>query len=194
MNQVRITLAGVGALGSNLADALSRQGFVNLTLVDKDRVEVQNLGTQIYSVADVGARKVDAAQQLLFRNLEIEVQTAGKELTLSNAKRLLRDTDLVVDAFDNHASRKLLRDYCAEKNLPCLHVGMFEGYGEVVWNDKYRVPQDVAGDVCDYPLARNLTLLIVAIAAEEIVSFATSNPPRCQSWSVTLNDFSVQPY
>jgi hypothetical protein len=59
----------------------------------------------------------------------------------------------------------------------------------VVWDEVYRVPRDVAGDVCEYPLARNLVLLSVAIASETIVRFILGGERR--SRSATLTDFAV---
>lgn len=194
LQSVHITIAGAGTLGSNLADTLSRQGCGNLRLIDMDRVEEQNLGTQIYGAGDIGALKVEAAKNILFRNVETEVETFNKELKAQTIKRFLKGTHLVIDAFDNRASRQLLFDYCGENNLPCLHGGLFEGYGEVVWNDVYRVPNDVEGDVCDYPLARNLAMLVVSIMAEEVVNFLTHSDPRMKSWSITLNDLKVSDY
>ena len=56
---VRVTLCGAGALGSNLADTLARQGFRRLRVIDRDRVEEHNVGTQTYGENDVGAWKAD---------------------------------------------------------------------------------------------------------------------------------------
>jgi hypothetical protein len=53
------------------------------------------------------------------------------------------------------------------------------------------VPQDVAGDVCDYPLARNLVLLVIAVASEIVVRFALGGAR--QDCSVTLRDFAIRP-
>jgi hypothetical protein len=61
----------------------------------------------------------------------------------------------------------------------------------VIWDERYRVPQDVAGDVCDYPLARNLVLLTVALASEVILRFALDGSR--QDWSATLRDFAIRP-
>ena len=44
----RITVCGAGALGSHLADNLARQGAAKLAVVDFDRVEAHNVGTQLY--------------------------------------------------------------------------------------------------------------------------------------------------
>ena len=186
-----VTIAGVGALGSNLADSLSRQGFANLRLIDFDRVEPKNLGTQIYSTEDVGMLKVDAARNAIFRNVEVEPEAFPKKLTDSNIKKLLRDTDLVVDALDNSEARGLLFDFCAEKGIECLHTGLADGYGEVVWNESYTVPDDTVVDLCDYPMARNLVMLVVAMAAEEIMDFIVAQTPRRKNWSVTLEDLRV---
>lgn len=195
VNHVRdfhVTIAGVGAIGSNLVDSLSRQGFASLRLIDFDRVEPKNLGTQIYSTDDVGMLKVDAAQNRIFRNVEVEVEPIAKRIDENNCKKLLRDTDLVVDAFDNSQSRRLLFKYCGENRIPCLHAGLADGYGEVVWNENYIVPDDSGLDLCDYPMARNLVQIVVSIAAEEVFDFAASATPRKKNWSLTLNDLVIR--
>lgn len=74
---------------------------------------------------------------------------------------------------------------------------MFDGYGEVVWDEVYMVPQDAgtgAVDVCDYPLARNLVMLVVTMLSEETLDFCTAAKPRRTSWSVTLKDLSIRKY
>ena len=101
------------------------------------------------------------------------------------------DRDPVIDTFDNSASRRLVQEHCRSLELPCLHVGLNADYGEVIWDERYRVPRDVAGDVCEYPLARNLVLLVVAVASEVIVRFAPTGAR--QDYSVTLGDFAIHP-
>jgi hypothetical protein len=60
----------------------------------------------------------------------------------------------------------------------------------VIWDERYRVPRDVAGDVCDYALARNL-VLVVAVASEMLVRFVLDGVS--QDWSATLRDFAIRP-
>ena len=74
--------------------------------------------------------------------------------------------------------------------MACLHVGLYADYCEVIWNDEYRVPRDVAGDVCEYPLARNLVLLAVAIASEIVVRFVLDG--KTISRTATMRDFAVR--
>ncbi len=96
----------------------------------------------------------------------------------------------MIDAFDNSAARRLVQQHCRAHALDCLHVGLAADYAEVVWDEAYRVPQDGGLDVCDYPLARNLVLLAVAVASEALVRFALTGERG--NWSMTLGDLSVQ--
>jgi len=190
LGSVHVCICGAGALGSNLADTLVRQGLRRLRLIDRDRVEEQNVGTQIYTEADVGAWKVEVLRSHLFRVAGVEIEAVRRELTAGTARKLLRGTELAIDTFDNSAARAAVQQHCRAAGLPCLHVGLSADYGEVIWDEHYRVPDEAGRDVCDYPLARNLVLLAVAIAAEEVVRYVTSGDRH--NWSVTLDDFSIQ--
>lgn len=184
-----ITICGVGAIGSHLADNLARQGFRQLRLIDRDRVEEHNIGAQAFGAADVGAWKVDILRNQLFRAVELEVDAIAKEMSETNARKLLKGSNIVIDAFDNSASRQLVQEQCRASQTECLHVGLYADYCEVIWDQNYRVPHDVAGDVCEYPLARNLVLLAVSIASETLVHFLLDNSRIDRS--ATLADFSV---
>lgn len=187
----RVTLCGAGALGSHLADNLIRQGFCRLRVIDRDRVEEHNIGTQIYTDGDIGAWKAVVLRHRLFRTAGVEIEPITKELNERNVRSLLNDTDVVLDTFDNSASRRLVQEQSRAARLACLHIGLFADYAEAVWDEQYRVPEDMLGDVCDYPLARNLVLLAVAIASETLLRFVLEQTR--QSWSATLRDFAVCP-
>lgn len=186
----KICLCGAGAVGSTLADALARQGVKTLRVIDRDRVEPHNVSTQIYTTEDAGALKTDALKEHLFLAAGIEIESVAKELTAENAKKLLKDVDLVIDGFDNSASRRVVTETCLAEGRACLHVGLNADYGEVRWNERYVVPGDAAaGDVCDYPLARNLVQLVTGVAAEVVVRFLLAGAR--EDYSVTLKDLKV---
>src|SRR5690349_1890669 len=94
---LRVTLCGAGAVGSNLADNLVRQGLTKLRAIDHDRVEEHNVSTQLYGESDVGVWKMEALRNRLFRATGIEIEPVRKELTEQNAKPLLTDTELIID-------------------------------------------------------------------------------------------------
>lgn len=187
-----ITICGVGAIGSNLVDSLTRIGFSNIRIIDKDRVEEKNISTQVYDEKDIGALKCDALKNKVFRNVGVEIEAVNKELTASNAKSLLKQSNLVIDTFDNSASRQLIQTECRTRKLNCLHSGLFSSYGEIVWDKYYRVPKDSTEDVCDYPLARNIILLTVAVLTEEILDYCLNSNPRESNWSITLKDLTIR--
>jgi molybdopterin/thiamine biosynthesis adenylyltransferase len=187
-----VTVCGAGALGANLTETLARQGFARLTVVDRDRVEERNLSTQPYYRGDIGAQKAKILANALYRALGVTVNGRVEELTPANAAKLLTGAGLVVDTFDNSAARRAVTDACTALGLPCLHVGLAAGYAEILWNDGYRVPSPVNDDVCDYPLARNLVLLTVAVAAEIVARFAAVGEQA--AYTITLDDFAVRAY
>ena len=190
LGNVHIAICGAGALGSLLADNLARQGIRKLTIIDFDHIEEHNAGTQLYGQADVGAKKVDILRNHLYRSVGIEATVYTKRLDKRTVKRFLRGADLVVDTFDNSESRRIVTEYCTDNGLDCLHLGMNADFGEVRWNESYRIPKDVVdGDVCDYPLARNLILLLVASGCEAMLRFILDEEK--QNYSVTLRDLKI---
>src|SRR5436305_8338619 len=104
----RITVCGAGALGSNLADTLVRQGAAALRVIDHDRVEEHNVSTQLYTQAEVGAWKVEALRKQIFRATGVEVDAIRKQMSEANARSLLKESDLLIDCFDNSAARMLV--------------------------------------------------------------------------------------
>src|SRR5499427_1477205 len=77
----RLTICGAGALGSQLADNLARQGFKQLRVIDRDRIEEHNVGTQLYGESEVGAWKVEVLRNRLFRSVGVEIEAVARELT-----------------------------------------------------------------------------------------------------------------
>ena len=192
LRDFRVTVCGAGALGANAAESLARQGFASLRVIDRDRIEERNLSTQPYYASDVGAFKAKILANSLYRALGAKVEARSDELNATNVARLLQGAGLVLDAFDNSVSRRVVKEHCEQAKLPCLHAGLAPGYAEVIWNAGYRVPSAAQDDVCDYPLARNLVLLTVAVACEVIVKYVLSG--ETQNYTITLDDFAVRPF
>lgn len=198
--EMPVVLCGAGAVGSLLADQLVRMGLRRLRVIDRDRVEPHNVGTQLYGESDVGAKKAEVLRNRLFQATGVEVEAIPKEMRPTNARALLQlpaGQGVVVDAFDNATSRRLVQETCRDAGRPCLHVGLSGGYAEVLWDEVYRVPNDPpleGSDACDEPLARNLIIMAVAVAAEEVFYAAPTGINRRNSgWTITLNDLAIRP-
>jgi molybdopterin/thiamine biosynthesis adenylyltransferase len=187
-----VTVCGAGALGANLTESLARSGFSQLKTIDRDRIEERNLSTQPYYRSDIGAFKAKILANSLYRAIGVKLEIEAKELTPQNAKQLMGKPGLVIDTFDNSIGRQAVKDYCTTSNIPCLHIGMASDYAEIIWNPDYRVPSPTNDDICEYPLARNLVILTVAVACEVIINFTATQ--KQQSFTVTLGDFAIKPF
>jgi hypothetical protein len=125
-----------------------------------------------------------------FRAAGVEIQTFAQRLDERTVKKLSRGAELVIDTFDNSASRRAVAEYCRTNNVACLHLGMYGDYGEARWNQMYHVPSDVvAREVCDYPLARNLITLVVAVGSEAVIRYVIEG--RKENYAVTLRDLKI---
>lgn len=185
-----ITLCGVGAVGSNLADNLVRQGFCNFSAIDMDRVDDHNRSTQIWTSRELGQKKVAALQSYLFNVMKVKVETFDKRLDLSNVRKLLSKDSIIIDGFDNPESRGIVTDHCRANNIECLHIGLAEDFAEVTWNDRYQVPKVSAGlDVCEYPLARNTVMMAVVVGTESLIKFLDTGIKS--NYLISLRDLKI---
>ncbi len=74
-----IVIIGVGATGSNIAVALTRTGFTDITIYDYDVVEAKNINNQAFYPSMVGMAKTEALEKLLKAiNPEINLKIFGK--------------------------------------------------------------------------------------------------------------------
>ena len=193
LSRVSLTLCGVGAIGSNLCDNIIRQGFNNITVIDKDRIETHNSGTQIWDGKEKGLLKVAAMKTRAYNSTGSILNSVSKELNSGNIKKFLTGTDIVIDSFDNSNSRNLVYQFCMEKGIECLHVGLYQDFAEIIWNESYTVPKDTTAlDVCEYPLARNIILLAVAVTSEALIKFIDKGIKK--NYMITLKDLKISEY
>jgi len=63
MQQQSVVIVGVGAVGNNLARIIGAMNPGELTLIDNDTVEIENVGPQMYCECSIGKNKVDACSE-----------------------------------------------------------------------------------------------------------------------------------
>ncbi|MBM9613962.1 sulfur carrier protein ThiS adenylyltransferase ThiF [Desulfobulbus rhabdoformis] len=106
---MRIALAGVGGIGSNVALNLVRSGVDQLLLVDFDHVEASNLNRQFYFADQIGMFKVEALAINLTRiNPSARLEPLVKRIDATNCTNLFQEADLVVEGFDRSSDKKML--------------------------------------------------------------------------------------
>jgi molybdopterin/thiamine biosynthesis adenylyltransferase len=128
-----VTLIGVGATGSVLANHLARAGLGHLRLVDRDFVELNNLQRQLVydedDVAQVLPKAVAMARKLRRINSAIRIDDVVADVNATNITDLITDADLVLDGTDNFATRYLINDACVALGKPWVYTGVLATYG-----------------------------------------------------------------
>ena len=106
-----VALCGLGGLGSNIAVLLARAGVGRLILIDFDRVDVSNLHRQQYLAAQVGQLKAEAlAENLRGIASYLRLTAHAVRITPDNLGDLLRDADIICEAFDRPEQKAMLVD------------------------------------------------------------------------------------
>ena len=112
---MKIGIAGVGGIGSNVAFHLIRSGIQKLKIVDYDRVEASNLNRQFYFADQIGQPKVEVLTCNLKRIVaQIEVEALMLRLDRDNVAATFSDCAIVVEGFDGQADKKMLMEAMAD--------------------------------------------------------------------------------
>jgi sulfur carrier protein ThiS adenylyltransferase len=127
---MKVGIAGVGGIGSNVAVHLVRAGCISLKLVDFDRVELSNLNRQFYFADQIGQYKVDMLRDNILRIVpDAVVETAHLRLTPDNILEMFRDCQLLVEGFDDQQSKKMLVETFADSAMPIVSASGIAGRG-----------------------------------------------------------------
>ncbi len=111
-----VAVCGLGGLGSNIAIALARAGVGRLLLIDFDKVDLSNLNRQQYTVSQLGTDKAEALRDTLKAIAPyVEVVSHAVRITESNLEALLRDADVICEAFDRPEEKAMLVNGVLEK-------------------------------------------------------------------------------
>ncbi|KFE60575.1 HesA/MoeB/ThiF family protein [Hyalangium minutum] len=135
---MRIVFCGVGALGSTAA-IFCRNLNATLCFVDFDRVESKNVLAQAYVKQSIGKNKAEALK-LQFQNFYgVKAESFGVKLVADNVEALCGSADLLVDCFDNKASRELLSGFARKAGKPLVHAAVSgDGtFGIVRWDERF---------------------------------------------------------
>ena len=188
-----VLIVGAGGLGSPIAIYLAAIGIGKIGIVDKDKVEISNLGRQIiFDTSDIKKKKSSTAIIKLKKiNPDIILESFDKNMTAININKIAKKFDLIIDGSDNFRTRFLINDYCL-KNKKILVSGAISKFDGQVYTFNFSkkkspclrcfipsMPRHPDIDNCEYegilgPLAGIIGTIQANEAVKEIIGIGDS--------------------
>lgn len=125
LGAAHVLLVGVGALGTHSAEALARAGIGQLTLVDRDVVELGNLHRQPLfdegDAADGTPKAFAAARRIAAIASTCTVTPLAEDFDARTFESLGARPDLILDGTDNFGTRMLVNDLADRAGIPWIY-------------------------------------------------------------------------
>ncbi len=184
LHAARVLIVGCGALGSVIAETLTRAGIGRLRLADRDFVELNNLQRQVlYDEHDVARRlpkAVAAAEKLKAINSAVHFETEVIDVNWRNIERLVEGVDVILDGTDNFETRFLINDISLRHSIPWIYGGCLGATGQTLTivpphtpclRCLYPEPPPAgAGETCDTAgITASIILTIAAVQSLEAI-------------------------
>lgn len=188
-----IVLAGIGGIGSYVALLLARMKPKALFLYDDDEVETVNMAGQLYSINDVGKKKVDALADICSSfALYNSVFAIPEKFTLESEA-----SDIMICGFDNMKARNLyyhkwlnhINELDDERKKHCLFLDgrlaaeefqVFcitgdDTYSQELYRTKYLFDDDQAdATVCSYKQTSYMANMIGSMIVNLFINFVAN--------------------
>lgn len=102
IRNLKIAIAGLGGMGSNVAEALARLGVGHLRIADPDTIDISNINRQVIANRNtVGKSKAHAsADEIKTIDPEIELKVFDQGVEESMVDEFVKGCDFVVDEID----------------------------------------------------------------------------------------------
>ncbi len=126
LKRAKVTVIGIGGVGSWVAEALARSAVGSIRLIDLDDICTTNTNRQIHTlVSSVGQLKVEVmADRIREINPECNVIANAGFINKENQCDYLSDEpDYVVDAIDSVPAKVALIAYCKRNKIKIITVG-----------------------------------------------------------------------
>ncbi|MDF2695015.1 MAG: Sulfur carrier protein adenylyltransferase ThiF [Labilithrix sp.] len=177
----RVVFCGVGALGSNAVVAC-RNLEAQLVLVDFDRVESKNCLSQAFVKPSVGKNKAEALKLQLSNFWGMKAESFGVRVDETNVATLCGSADLVIDAFDNAKSRRVLSIWAKSQGKPLVHAAVSADgtFGLVRWDERFVADEESTEGAATCEGGEHLPLiaLVASTLARTVQDFVSHGTRR----------------
>ncbi|WP_309411769.1 ThiF family adenylyltransferase [Bacillus cereus] len=147
LKNARVTVVGAGGVGGITLIQLARMGIGNLHVIDQDVFEASNINRQMLSsISRLGKPKaLMALETLKDINPLLQVKITQEFVTEDNAKYLLANTDIIIDATDNLVARVIIHRMAQTLEIPSIWIAVTPPFrGGVMSLTPESVPYEIA--------------------------------------------------
>jgi len=148
--QAKVAVVGAGGLGGHVVELLARQGVGELLIIDGDSFAQHNWNRQILSTEkNLGMNKaLAAAERVAAINSDTQVQAVSRMLEPKAAEAWLGGMDVIVDALDSFAARRMLLQAAQNLRIPLVHgaIAGFTGQVATILPDEKIMPEFLIGE------------------------------------------------
>lgn len=124
----KISVVGVGGIGSILAENLIHMGFNFINLIDFDKLEISNLNRIVAATYEDAVKervKVEAIKNNLLKiNPKATINALNHNVFDFEVEKVLADSDWILVATDNHASRFHIQELAFKYFVPFITAGV----------------------------------------------------------------------
>jgi molybdopterin/thiamine biosynthesis adenylyltransferase len=191
LQRKQVVVFGIGNIGYQTASHLALL-TVPLVLVDRGLVEMENLATQGYAVAEIGTPKVYAlARRLKAINPDGVIVPLHADIR-SLGMAALRDSDLYLCCLDTLADRLHLNEMAYRMGIPWIDAAL-DGTGQWLYAKTAIYDPRVAQSPCFLCQWDSESLQTALRIERDRARAHTASSPGCPNWRAAINgaDFAA---
>ena len=139
----KVLIIGMGGLGCPVAEFLTRSGIGTLGIVDYDIVSASNIHRQsLYDERNLNKLKIKVAQKKLKNiNPKTKINAFAIKFNNTNADKIIKNYDYIVDGTDNFKSKFLINDLSL-KNKKFLVTGAISKFDGHIFTFNFKNKKD----------------------------------------------------
>ena len=190
----RVTIVGLGGVGSHAAESLVRAGIGEFHLIDYDTVSVSNINRQILATSEtVGRLKTEVMKERMHSiNPEVKISIYSEFLQKNNRLQILKNSDYIVDAIDTIGPKMGMIYDLIELDIPFISV---LGAGNRVNPETIKIKSIWETTGC--PFAKRIKKLlrkrgvskdfVVVFSEEEPISIVNTSAGKTPKCNLSIN-------
>ena len=198
IEKAKVSIIGLGALGTVSAELLARSGIGELILIDRDTIEESNLQRQsLFTESDLNLPKAVQAKKALEKiNSKIKITSYFDHLDNENIKKI--KAELILDCTDNLETRFLLNEFAIKNKISLIYASAIrnKGYVYSILNNKpclkCILKNSETTETCETSGVLNtITVVVASLQVNEVIKILANKKPEENLIFIDLENNSI---